>query len=121
MVALFVGKELILAGFSTLFFFPTDAGELDGPRYGARSRTVGAYRASSDAEFTACSSKREAVSYPPNGEPVCRSFRILIQHVGKKGVGANLNVELRPLGFPAEFPQNSAGERSRISKRNKTR
>ena len=42
-----------------------------------------------NARFTTRSRKREAVSDSPDGEAVGRSFRTLIEHIGKERVSAN--------------------------------
>lgn len=112
---------MLSGSFSAPFFFPANTGKLHSTRYGARSRTIGAYRTNSDTEFATCRSKREAISDSPNGEAICRSFRTLIEHIGKESISANLNVKLRPFSFPPVFSRNSTGECRRITKRSKAR
>lgn len=44
---------------------------------------------------------------------------MLIEHVGKERVSANLNIMMRPFSFPTVFAQDSTREVRRITKRNK--
>jgi len=93
----------ISSGFSPLLLFPAKTGKLNSTRYGTRTRTIGAYCSYCHAKFSTCSSKGETVSDSPDSEAVGRSFRMLIEHIRKKRVSANVNIKLRPLGFPAVF------------------
>jgi len=81
----------------------TETSKLNGTRYRTRTGTIGAESTYGDPKFATCGRKRKIVSDSPHSETVCGRFRTLIEHISKQGVCPDLNIKLRPIGFPTVF------------------